>query len=260
VAAVDWLRLTVFALSGLAFGSFLTVVVHRVPREESVVAPRSACPACRTVIPARDNIPVLSYVVLGGRCRTCAAPISVEYPATEAATAALFVGASLAFRQTTVAGLVALLLGVALAAGAIDVRHRIIPNRLTYSAILVAMASIAALSLAGQPVSPVGALVGGAAFGGALFMVALISPGGMGMGDVKLAALIGLVLGAVGLRYVAVAAGGAVLLGGAAAIVALCLGRSRKATIPFGPFLAGGAAVAALAGGPVAAWYTSLAR
>jgi leader peptidase (prepilin peptidase)/N-methyltransferase len=109
-------------------------------------------------------------------------------------------------------------------------------------------------------VSLSGAAIGFAAFGGGLLVVALIAPRGMGMGDVKLAALIGLVLGAVGLRYVAVAAALAVLLGGVGACLALAIGRGRRSTIPFGPYLAGGAAAAALFGGPVANWYLGLAR
>ncbi len=257
---MEWARLGIFAAAGLVFGSFLTVVVHRLPRNESVVAPRSACPGCGTVIRARDNVPVLSYLALRGRCRTCGERISAEYPLTEAACAGLFAASSLAFGQVSVAGVVALFLGVVLAAGLIDVRHRIIPNRLTYPAMVVAAASLAALAVAGQPFSLAGAAVGCAAFGGGLLVVAIVSPRGMGMGDVKLAALIGLVLGAIGLRYVAVAAGAAILLGGAGALIALAAGRGRKSAMPFGPFLAGGAAVAALAGGPVASWYVGLAH
>lgn len=250
----------VFVTAGLVFGSFLTVVVHRLPRGESVVAPRSACPTCGTTVGPRDNVPVLSYLALHGRCRGCASPISVEYPITEAATAALFVGALLAFPEVAVAAIIAPFLGVMLAAALIDARHRVVPNRLTYPALVVAALALVVLAVAGQPVSLAGAAIGFAAFGGGLLVVALIAPGGMGMGDVKLAAVIGLVLGAVGLRYVGVAAGLAVLLGGIGACLALAIGRSRRSTIPFGPYLAGGAAAAALFGAPLASWYLGLAR
>ena len=258
--AVEAMRLGTFALAGLLMGSFLTVVVHRLPRNESVVAPRSSCPQCGTQVRPRDNVPVISYLALRGRCRGCATHISAEYPLTEAVTAALFVAASLVFRPAGVAAVVSLFLGALLAAALIDARHRIIPNRLTYPALIVAAVAIVALSVAGQPLSIAGAALGFLCFGGGLLLVAIVSPGGMGMGDVKLAALIGMVLGAIGLRYVAVAAGAAVLLGGVAALAALAAGRGRKGTIPFGPFLASGAAVAALAGAPLAGWYLSLAH
>lgn len=258
--AMEAMRLGTFAVFGLLMGSFLTVVVHRLPRGESVVAPRSSCPRCGTQVRSRDNVPVISYLMLRGRCRGCSTHISAEYPLTEAITAALFVAAAVAFRPVGVAAVIALFLGAMVAAALIDARHRIIPNRLTYPAFVLAALAIVALSLAGQPLSIVGAAVGFLCFGGGLLLVAIVSPGGMGMGDVKLAALIGLVLGAIGLRYVAVAAAVAVLLGGAAALIALLAGRGRKGTIPFGPFLASGAAVAAIAGAPLAGWYLGFAH
>ena len=247
-----------FAAFGLVFGSFLTVVVHRLPRGESVVAPRSACPTCGAQIRARDNVPVLSYLALHGKCKGCSTHISAEYPITEAITAALFVGAALAFSDVAVAALIALFLGVMLAAALIDARHRIIPNRLTYPALVVGAAALLVLAMTGRPVSVAGAGLGFLAFGGGLLLIAMIAPGGMGMGDVKLAALIGLILGSLGLRYVGVAAGLAVLAGGVGALVALALGRSRRSAIPFGPYLAGGASAAALFGAPIATWYLSL--
>jgi leader peptidase (prepilin peptidase)/N-methyltransferase len=260
VTTMEALRLALFAVAGLVLGSFLTVVVHRLPRRESIVAPRSACPACGTTIRARDNVPLVSYLALRGRCRGCASHISAEYPATEAVTAALFVGTSIAFRAIGVAAMVAGFLAVLLAAGLIDAHHRVIPNRLTYPAFAIAAAAILGLAISGASVSPAGAAIGAVAFGGGLLLVALIAPAGMGMGDVKLAALIGLVLGAIGLRYVAAASMLAVLAGGAGALVALAMGRGRRSTIPFGPYLAGGAAAATLWGGPLVAWYAGLAR
>jgi leader peptidase (prepilin peptidase)/N-methyltransferase len=153
---------------------------------------------------------------------------------------------------------VAPFLGVVVAVAAIDARHRIIPNRVTYPALVVASAVIVAAALAGGRVSVTGAALGVLAFGGGLFLVALIAPHGMGMGDVKLAALIGLVLGSLGLRYVAVAAIAGVLAGGLGGVGALLLGRSRKEAIPFGPYLAGGAVLATFAAPQVSAWYAGL--
>jgi leader peptidase (prepilin peptidase) / N-methyltransferase len=254
------LRYSLFALFGLAFGSFLTVVIYRIPRGESVVTPGSACPSCGVPIRPLENVPLLSFVVLRGHCRRCGAPISLEYPLTEAATSALFVGASLALSTVWQAALVAPFVGLLLACAIIDYRKRIIPNAVVLPALAAFAAAILALDLAGRPLSFVDGLLGLLAYGGGLFVVALVSPGGMGMGDVKLAALIGLVLGALGLRYVGVAAMLGILTGGVGAVVALALGRDRKEAIPFGPYLALGAAAAVFTGPAVAGWYAGFFR
>jgi leader peptidase (prepilin peptidase) / N-methyltransferase len=255
---VSVIRGVAFAGAGLMFGSFLTVVIHRVPRKESIVAPRSACRECGATIRARDNIPVISYVLLSGRCRDCKARVSAEYPIVEAITAALFVAASLAFRDPWVAVLVAAFLGVMVACAVIDLHHRIIPNVIVLPSLVAFAAAVTALSIAGGPVSLATAALGLLAYGGGLMTVALISPSGMGMGDVKLAAVIGLVLGALGWVYVGVAAMVAVLAGCVGALATLARGGTRKDAIPFGPYLAGGAALAALVGPSLASWYTHL--
>ena len=252
------IRCVIFVVFGLVFGSFLTVLVYRLPRRQSVIAPRSACPRCGMQLGAVDNIPVVSYLVLRGRCRRCGASISPEYPLTELATALLFLAAALTFDDTYVAAVVALFLAVMLAAALIDLRHRIIPNRLTYPSLLLGAAAVALMSIWIPGVRVVPAVVGMLSFAGPLLIVALVSGRGMGMGDVKLAALIGLVLGSLGLTYVAVAAGAAVLLGGIGGVVALLLGRSRKDAIPFGPYLAAGAMVAAVAAPLIADLYLQL--
>ena len=254
------MRSAAFVAFGLAVGSFLTVVIHRVPRRESIVAPRSACPACGGQIDARDNIPVVSYLLLGGRCRRCRSPISVEYPAVEALTAALFLGAALVFGDVWVAVLVAAFLAVALAAAAIDLHHRIIPNRILYPSLAAFGVAVAALWAVGRHVSLTGALLGLLAYGGGLLLVAVISRSGMGMGDAKLAGLVGLVMGALGWKYVGVAAALGVLAGGTAAVVALLRGASRKDALPFGPAIALGALLSALFAPHLAAWYTSALR
>lgn len=240
------------------FGSFLTVVIHRVPRKQSIVALRSACRECGATIRARDNIPVMSYLLLGGRCRDCRARVSAEYPIVEALTGGLFVGASLAFRELWIAVLVAPFLGVMVACATIDLHYRIIPNRIALPSLAMFAAGVTALAIAGQPLSPPTAILGLLAYGGGLFTVTLISPSGMGMGDVKLAALVGLVLGALGWVYVGVAAMIAVLSGGIGAVAVLMRGGTRKDAIPFGPYLAGGAAVSALIGPGLSNWYTRL--
>jgi leader peptidase (prepilin peptidase)/N-methyltransferase len=252
-------RVALFAVLGLIFGSFLTVVVHRIPRGESVVRPRSRCPRCGAEIRAVDNVPVVSWLLLRGRCRRCGARVSVEYPLTEAATALLFAAASATHRDAFVAALVALFLAAMLAVALIDARWRIVPNRIVYPSLALGMAALVAGQLAGAPVDALRGLIGLASYAGPLLAVALIVPRGMGMGDVKLAALIGLVLGALGLSYVAVAAGVGIVLGGVGALAALAvMGYGRREHIPFGPFLAGGAAVAALAGPAIAGAYLSL--
>jgi leader peptidase (prepilin peptidase)/N-methyltransferase len=252
------LRALAFAAFGLLIGSFLTVVVWRVPRRESVVRGRSKCPSCGAMIGARDNVPVFSWLVLRGRCRRCGARISPIYPATELATAVLFAGASLAYDDVWVAALMAAFLAVLLAVSFIDVAHKVIPNRIVYPSIVVALVAIVLLDVTGRGLDWVDGVIGFAAFGGGLLVIALISPRGMGMGDVKLAALIGLVTGSVALSHVAVAAGAAILLGGLGAIVLLAMGRGRKAKVPFGPYLAAGAAVATFWGAEIANWYTHL--
>jgi leader peptidase (prepilin peptidase)/N-methyltransferase len=249
-----------FAVAGLVFGSFLTVVIHRVPRKESIVLPGSACPSCGTAILARDNVPVVSYVLLKGRCRQCRARISPEYPLIEVLTGALFAGAALAFRRIPVAALVAAFLALMLTLAFIDARHRVVPNRIVYPSLLLFGAAVAAVALIAGGLSLATAGLGLLAYGGALFVVAMLFPGGMGMGDAKLAALIGLVLGALGWRYVGVAAMLGVLAGGVGALVALAKGGSRKDTMPFGPYLAGAAIVAALFAPHLATWYSGLAR
>jgi leader peptidase (prepilin peptidase)/N-methyltransferase len=248
--------MAIFVLFGLVFGSFLTVVVYRVPRKQSIVAPRSACPSCGAMIRARDNIPVASYVLLRAKCRQCGARISPRYVAVELLTAGLFAGAAARFGSVYVAAVVALFFAVMLAVAVIDAEHRIVPNAIVYPSLVAFPALLAVGALAGQHVSLARAGIGFLAYGGGLLIVAIVAPRGMGIGDVKLAALIGLVLGAFGLAYVAVAAAAAILAGGLGAIALLVLGASRKQAIPFGPYLAAGAVAAAFVAPQIAHWYT----
>ena len=253
------MRLVAFGVFGLLIGSFLTVVVHRVPRRETISTGRSLCPRCRAQIRAIDNIPVLSWILLRGRCRSCGARISPEYPLTEAATAALFLASAATFEPLHLAIGGAAFLSVMLAVALIDARHRIVPNRIVYPALLVFGAAVVVGDLLDGGVSIVTGLVGLALYSGPLLLVAFVVPGGMGMGDVKLTALIGLALGALGLSYVAVAAGLGILAGGVGALLAMLVFRfGRKQQMPFGPFLAAGAAGALLAAPAIADAYLSL--
>jgi leader peptidase (prepilin peptidase)/N-methyltransferase len=249
------LRVIPAALVGLAIGSFLTVVVDRVPKKESIVSPRSRCPHCGAEIRSRDNVPVFSWLLLRGRCRSCAARIPVRYPLLEAGTAAVFGGVAAVYPRIFVMAMLCAFAAVMLAVGAIDLEHRIIPNRITYPAFPVFALAIALGWGLDQGLDPVRALIGALAYGGAFLLIAFIAPRGLGMGDVKLTGLIGLVMGSLGLRYVGVAAGGAILLGGIGGLAALLGGRGRKSAIPFGPFLSVGAIVATLWGERIADWY-----
>jgi leader peptidase (prepilin peptidase) / N-methyltransferase len=249
------IRLAFTILLGLVFGSFLMVVVYRVPAGQSVAKPRSRCPACGRQIRAVDNVPVVSWLLLRGRCHWCGARISIVYPLVELGAGALFAAVALRFDDLWVAAMLAPFLGVLVALAVIDVRTKKLPNRIVYPSFAIAAPYLVVARLAGAPVDLVAALIGFLAYGGGLLVIAFIAPKGMGMGDVKLAALIGLVLGSLGLEYVAVAAGLGILFGGVAAIVALLLGAGRKQTLPFGPFLAAGAGVTAFVAPQVADLY-----
>ena len=239
-------------VAGLIFGSFLTVVAHRVPRGESVVGGRSHCPHCGAQVAAYDNVPVVSWVLLRGRSRCCGEPISPRYPLTELALAALW--------TATVAVLwgepVELALGLVfvftlLAVTLTDLERRVIPNKILLAAAIAGVA----IAAVGDPSSlPERVLAAGAA-GGLLFLVVLAYPRGMGLGDVKLTALMGFYLG----RNVAPAILLALLLGSIVglAMIARHGAAARKQAIPFGPFLAVGGVVGLLAGDQLVDLYLS---
>lgn len=248
-------------LLGLLLGSFANVVIARVPEGRSVVTPPSACPGCGARIAARDNVPVVSWLLLRGRCRSCGQQIPVRYPLVELATGIAF--ALVAARLGLVFALPAFLLytWTLIVVAVIDARTRRIPNRLTYplTPALVALFVVAAL-LEGEPSAALRAVGGGLVAFAALLVLALISPRGMGMGDVKLAAFIGVGLGYLGWAHVLLGVFGAFVLGGvvALALIAVRL-RGRKDHLPFGPYLAAAALLAVLAGGTLIEGYRSLA-
>ena len=248
----------VCGLLGLAVGSFLNVVIYRVPRKESVVRPRSRCPGCGTQLAERDNIPVLSWLLLRGRCRTCAEPISVRYPLVELTTAALFVAAALRFGLDWVLPAYLVFFAALVAITFIDLELYIIPNRVLYPAIFI---SIPLLVLAAAAQSEWGNLeraVIGAVVAWVFFLVLhLVSPRGMGFGDVRLSFLLGLFLGWLDLRHVFLGVFFGFLLGSIVGVALMILRRrGRKDHIPFGPFLAAGAVIAVLFGSTILGWYS----
>jgi leader peptidase (prepilin peptidase)/N-methyltransferase len=252
------LRIAIALPFGLVFGRFLTVVIHRVPAGESLVRPRSRCPSCDAPLRNVDSIPVVSWLMLRGRCRACGVRISAVYPLTELATGGLFVAVALVYEDPWQAILLAPFCGILIALSLIDMRVKRLPNRLVYPSVLIAAPYIVVADLAGGHLDAIRAGIGLLVYGVGLLIVALIAPSGMGMGDVKLAGLIGLVLGSIGLALVAVAAGVGILLGGVGAIVALLAGAGRKSRVPYGPFMAGGALVAVFVGQQIANAYLDL--
>jgi leader peptidase (prepilin peptidase)/N-methyltransferase len=234
---------TAFAgISGALIGSFLNVVVYRLPIGQSLVKPRSHCPSCDTPVSPRDNVPLLSWLFLKGRCRHCGETISARYPAVELLTALCFVAVVLA--RGFHAELIALIpfTAVLIAVAFIDLEHKIVPNRIVAPAAIYGLITAAAFR---TDILPELLIAGAGAF--TFFLVAaLIHPGGMGMGDVKLAGVMGLYLGKLVIPALFIA-----FLVGAVVGVGLALKhgmRARKVGVPFGPFMALGSFVAMLCG------------
>ena len=239
-------------LGGMIAGSFVSVVAHRVPRGLSIVGPRSQCPSCGAQIAAYDNVPVISWLLLRGRCRRCREPISVRYPALELGLGAAFLATVLVLWDDPAQLALGLVFVATLAAITLtDLEQRIIPNRILLVSAVIGIAIAAAAdpgSLPERALSAFGA-------GGLLLLTALVYPKGMGMGDVKLAALMGLYLGSavapallIGFLVGALVGVGLILREGAAA---------RKRGVPFGPFLALGGFIALLLGNQLIDWYLS---
>src|SRR5215207_1640627 len=218
---------------GLVIGSFLNVVAYRLPRGESLAHPPSRCPNCGAPVRPYDNIPVVSWLVLRGRCRQCGHPISPRYPLVELATGVLFAAVVLAKDDAVDIALGLLLVTALVPIVLIDLEHRLIPNKITLPAAIAGLVAIVALDLDFLPE----ALIAAAAAGGFFFLAAVLYPRGMGMGDVKLAGLLGLYLG----RAVGPALFAALILGvlvGALIIARKGAAAGRKTAVPFGPFLA----------------------
>lgn len=254
----DALLLPLLAFGGLLVGSFLNVVIVRVPSGESVLRPRSRCPRCEAPIAWRDNVPVLSWLLLRGRCRACGEPIPVGYPLVEVANAVLWVAAGLRFGASWELVPYLGFFSVLLALSVIDLELYILPNRITYPSIVVSLVAVVPLSYLAKddPGRAIrGALIGGVGY--LLFLgVTLIAyelivhKEGMGMGDVKLAGLLGIWIGWIDpilVLYGLIAASVIGLVVGAAILVV----RRSSQPYPFGPWLAIGAIVVILASAPI---------
>ena len=244
--------LLIALFGGLILGSFVTVVGHRVPRGESIVGPRSRCTTCGEQIAAYDNVPVFSWVILRGRSRCCGERISVRYPLTELALGVLYAATVAVFwgEPTEIAlGLVFVTMLVAITLT--DLERRVIPNKI----LLAAAVAGVAIAAVGDPSSLPERAIAAVAAGGGLFLVALAYPRGMGLGDVKLVAVMGLFLG----RNVVPAILVALLAGSTVGLILIARqgAEARKRAIPFGPFLALGGVVGLLAGDQAVDWYLS---
>jgi leader peptidase (prepilin peptidase)/N-methyltransferase len=245
----------VLALSGLCVGSFLNVCIYRLPLKQSVVRPRSRCPSCGYVLRWNDNIPILSYAMLGGRCRSCAQPIALRYPLIEAVTAVVFLMHWYAFGATPLLP-VRLIFGCALIVlFMIDLEHQILPDVITLPGIVAGLVASAFLP-PGLLMSFLGILLGGGllwAIAEAWFRLRKIEA--MGFGDVKMLAMVGAWLGwkMVALTFVLSS-----VMGGLAGIILIAARRADMATrVPYGTMLAVAALIASLYGGPLVAWYLS---
>ncbi len=263
----------IIGLVGLMIGSFLNVVIYRVPLGKSIVSPPSSCPGCGSPIKAYDNVPVLSWVALRGHCRTCSEPISIRYPLVELGTgiAFFFVGLvalpaildAVGVRDAIAAALVLIaylyLAAVSIALALIDIDVRKLPNAIVLPSYVVGGALFAAASFLSGDFAPL--LRAGIAMTAlmiAYFVMVLAYPGGMGMGDVKLAGVLGLYLGWAGWGPVLVGALAAFILGGIFGAILMIMGRAtRKTGIPFGPWMLVGAGLGILFGTTVFGAYLS---
>lgn len=246
------------ALLGLFIGSFLNVVIYRVPKGESVVSPRSRCPGCGKEISWYDNLPVLSWLILRGRCRSCHERISVRYPAVELLTAVVFgvLAAALSDQPWAIPAYL-WVGGVGVALAAIDIETHRLPDVLTLPsypvvAALLVIPAVAYDAWSSYLTAVLSALVLFAFY----FVLLLIKPGAMGMGDVKLSGVLGLILGWLGWGVLAFGGFLGFLLGGVLGAALMAVGRAgRKSKIPFGPFMLAGALLAVLWGPAFVSWY-----
>lgn len=248
---------TCAGLLGLVIGSFLNVVIWRVPRGESIVRPGSHCASCDHPLSARDNVPLLSWLALAGRCRYCGAAVSPRYPLVELVTAGLFAAMAARFGAHLVLLAFLYLAAISVALAAIDLDVQRLPNVLTLPSYVVggALLGLSALT-AHDGGAMLRAAIGMAALYGGYLLLTVVKPGGMGWGDVKLAGVLGLYLGFLGWRHLVVGAFLAFLLGGVASVALVVIRRAgRKSRIPFGPFMLAGAVIAVFAGDPVMHWY-----
>lgn len=250
--------LILVAFFGLAIGSFVNVVIYRVPRDLSVLRPGSRCTRCDTPVKARHNIPLLGWLLLRGRCAHCGERISARYPLVELATAVLFVAVTARFGASLALPAYLYLTAVGVALTMIDFDVRRLPNAIVLPSYLVgALLLVPPLVVYGDWAAALRGLAAMAALW--CFYFVFYYAGGMGFGDVKLAGLLGLYLGWLGWSSVLVGTFTGFLVGGLAGAVLLATRRAgRRSPIPFGPAMLAGALVAMFLAGPIATWYTSL--
>jgi leader peptidase (prepilin peptidase)/N-methyltransferase len=248
---------TVAGLFGLLIGSFVNVLAYRVPLGRSVVSPPSACPSCGQAIRWKDNIPVVSWLLLRGKCRDCGVPISPRYPLVEAGTGVLFAGTYLVIGPDWVLPAHLLFVATTVALVLTDLDHKRIPNRILYPATLAAVPLLAIGALLDGTLSAIPrALAGGAIYFGLLLIIALVARGGFGMGDVKLAFLLGTFLAFPSWQSLGAGVFLAFLIGGLVSLALLVTKRKgRKDAIPFGPPLIIGAWAAVIWGKQLVDWY-----
>lgn len=260
VPAGDGLRIALTAVAavlGLLVGSFLNVVIVRVPAGRSVVRPRSACAGCGEPIADRDNLPVLSWLLLRGRSRCCDEPISARYPLVEGLTALAFGAVAAWTGPAWVLPALLYLAAISIALAVIDLQHRRLPNPIVLPAYPVAAALLVLPALVDrEPERLVRAAVCGIALYAFYFLLMVLNPRGMGFGDVKLAGILGLYLGWFGWQFAVVGAFAGFALGGLAGLALMLAGRAgRKSQIPFGPFMIAGTWLALAVAEPVGSWY-----
>jgi leader peptidase (prepilin peptidase) / N-methyltransferase len=247
----------VLGLFGLLIGSFANVVIYRVPAGRSIVKPPSGCMTCGARLRSFDNIPVISWVLLRGRCRACKAPISSRYPAVEALVGLIFAGIGWRFGLSWTGVGEALLAAGLVTLAFIDFDHMLLPKRVVYATLTAVAVAFVAGSVTGSQwhrlmVAAISALVPWALF----FAINFIAPRALGFGDVRLALLIGFGLGWLGAAYAFLAFIVASVVGSLVGVALIAMGKAgRRTQVPFGTFLAVGAVVAALAGAPVVNWY-----
>jgi leader peptidase (prepilin peptidase)/N-methyltransferase len=252
--------LVLVGVLGLVVGSFLNVVVYRLPRGESLLRPGSHCPHCATALRPWHNVPVLSWLALRARCAYCRQRISARYPLVEAGTALLFVAVAARLGPTWALPAYLYLAAVSVALALIDIDVRRLPNAIVLPSYLVGALLLVPPAVAGADWWPLGrGLLAMVVLGGLYLALATAYRGGMGLGDVKLAALLGLYLGWLGWTPVLVGTFAGFLLGGGFGVVLLAARRAdRRTAVPFGPFMLAGALLALFLAGPVATWYGSL--